>query len=310
MSGLYARDAAFRKALNDALPASGAYALYGDRAPVDLLQQAWLTCVRGMNEILTVYGQGHDPRYPKIDSASVDMHTSAFQQAVADWQTKSAGAGGLFFEPAMQLSLRLLLLNRRDEAARFEPIENSENRAALQGMAQVSWGKYPYSVIVVPGAGPEDYQTALSSAGRERVRLAAEAYRKGMAPFLLLSGGYVHPSQTHYAEAIEMKKVLEQEEHIPASSILVDPFARHTTTNLRNAVREIYRYGMPVTRPVLIVSDPLQTAYILAPFFSARCEKELGYVPYTSLKFISTTEVSFLPNLDSLEQDPIDPLDP
>jgi uncharacterized SAM-binding protein YcdF (DUF218 family) len=31
---------------------------------------------------------------------------------------------------------------------------------------------------------------------------------------------------------------------IPAAAILVDPHARHTTTNMRNAARLLYRYGM------------------------------------------------------------------
>lgn len=311
LASLYTRDAAFRNAITEALSSSGAYALYDDREGSDRLKQAWLTCVRGMNEILSVYGQGHDPRYPKIDAASIDVHSTVFQQAVADWQAKPPAVDtALFFEPALQLSLRLLLLNHRDEAARFEPIEAGENRAALEAIRNTNWDKYPYSMIIVPGAGPDDYQTALSSAGRERVRLAAQAFREGKAPFVLLTGGYVHPSQTHFAEAIEMKKALEEEEHIPESSILVDPFARHTTTNLRNAVREIYWYNIPMTRPALIVTDPLQNAYILTLLFSSRCQKELGYIPFDSLKLVSATESSFLPKISSLEQDPIDPLDP
>ena len=60
-----------------------------------------------------------------------------------------------------------------------------------------------------------------------------------------MSGGFVHPAQTPYAEAIEMKKALIADFSIPQEAILVDPHARHTTTNMRNAARLLYRYAIP-----------------------------------------------------------------
>ena len=59
-----------------------------------------------------------------------------------------------------------------------------------------------------------------------------EVYANGKAPLILVSGGYVHPNQTPYCEAIEMKESLVRDFGIPSDAILIDPHARHTTTNL------------------------------------------------------------------------------
>ncbi len=308
---LYAGNAQFREAVATALAQSGAYALYSASNGEEQLRQAWLTCAGGLNEILSVYGQAHAPRYPKIDSVSIAPGTPAFTQSLESWNaTTDTTDDAPFFAPSLQLALRLLQLNHRDEAARMEPIEAGENRAAVAAAKHIEWSRYQYSVIVVPGAGPEDPNMALTPMGRERAMLAVQAYRAGKAPFILLSGGFVHPAQTRFAEAIEMKRMLRDEQHIPKSAILVDPYARHTTTNLRNAVREVYRDGLPTAKPLLVVSDPQQTAYMLNPLFAARCEHELHYTPFGPLTALSKTSLSFLPNVSSLEQNPLDPLDP
>jgi hypothetical protein len=109
---------------------------------------------------------------------------------------------------------------------------------------------------------------------------------------------------------MEMKKALLRDYHVPEDAILVDPHARHTTTNMRNAVREIYRYNMPMNKPALVVSDPLQITYIQSPLLSARCRDELGYVPYQIITRSSDTSLVFLPKVESLQQNPLDPLDP
>jgi len=204
----------------------------------------------------------------------------------------------------------LLALNHRDEAGREEPMEAGVNRAAVRAIASIHWETYPESVIVVPGAGPEDRNTPLSSVGRKRMELAVAAYHAGEAPFILVSGGYVHPTQTRFNEALEMKKVLRQEYHVPENAILVEAHARHTTTNLRNAAREIYRYNIPMDKPVLVVSDAAQIATIASQAFADRCLKELSYTPYRILSQPSDTSLVVLPMAESLQQDPLDPLDP
>jgi hypothetical protein len=140
--------------------------------------------------------------------------------------------------------------------------------------------------------------------------LAEEAYHAGNAPFVLVSGGYVHPSQTRFSEALEMKKALLDDYHVPEAAILVDPHARHTTTNMRNAAREIYRYNMPMNKPALVISDAAQIGNIASQPFADRCLKELGYLPYQLVGRLSDTSLVFLPKAESLQQDPLDPLDP
>jgi hypothetical protein len=107
-----------------------------------------------------------------------------------------------------------------------------------------------------------------------------------------------------------MKKVLLQDYHVPEAAILVEAHARHTTTNLRDAARKIYRYNIPMNKPVLVVSDAAQITYIASQPFSDRCLKELGYLPYRILKRPSDTGLILVPTLESLQQDPLDPLDP
>src|SRR5580698_4682730 len=309
---LYAEDSSLREMVDKSLRPSGAYVLYEKQSGDRLLINAWEVCARGLNDIIEVYGQGAAPRYPQIDSISFDVHSAEFQHHIATIadQISSASASQLFFEPSLKTALELLALNHRDEAGRLEPMEAGVNKAAVEAVSSIQWKKYDYSVIVVPGAGPGDPNVALSEAGRKRVALAAEAYHAGKAPFILVSGGYVHPAQTRFSEAIEMKKALLQDYSVPEAAILVDPHARHTTTNMRNAVREIYRYGMPMNKPALVISDAAQIGYIAGQPFADRCLKELGYMPYRIVDHPSDTSLVFLPMAESLEQDPMDPLDP
>jgi DUF218 domain len=310
---LYRSDVSLQTSVDARLRRSGAYAAYQKQAGAELLMNAWQICARGLNDVISVYGEGSAPRYPLIDSASVDLQSSDFKRNMEPVLLKiSTGdpADNLFFEPSLTTALELLNLNHRDEAGRLEPMENGVNEAAVKAIPSIAWKNYAYSVIVVPGAGPGDPDTTLSEAGRRRTELAAKAYQAGEAPFIMVSGGYVHPSQTRFSEAIEMKKALLNDYHVPETAILVDPHARHTTTNMRNAAREIYRYGMPMSKPALVVSDAAQTTYIAGQSFADRCMKELGYVPYRLGKRLSDTSLVFFPTPQSLEQDPMDPLDP
>jgi DUF218 domain len=306
-------DSSLRAVVDNDLRPSYAYVLLDKLGPGDTLARAWEICARGTNNMLAVYGQGLAPRYPAIDSISINPQSDEAKQRIAaiiSAESSSTASSEPFYAPPLHVALTLLEMNHRDEAARHEPMEEDANKLAISAIAKTNWQSYPYTTIVVPGAGPSDPAIALSESGRKRCALAAEAYRAGKAPFILVSGGYVHPSQTHFSEAIEMRRALIDEFHIPASAILVDPHARHTTTNMRNAAREIFRYGIPSDRPALMISDTAQTAYIANPAMADRCLRELGYVPYRILKKNSDTELAFLPTIESLEQDPMDPLDP
>src|SRR4029078_9516886 len=126
-----------------------------------------------------------------------------------------------------------------------------------------------------------------------RVQLGAQRYRDGKAPFLLVTGGFVHPSLTPYAEAVEKKRQLMQKYAIPEDAILIDPHARHTTTNMRNAARLMYRYGMPFEKKALVTTDLGQSQSIESPAFAKRCMEELGYVPQQILGRTSPFDLEF-----------------
>lgn len=313
LARIYQDNPPLRELVDKELRPSGAYVLYEKKSGDEFLTSVWEICARGLNNILSVYGQGAAPRYPLIDSISFDINSADFRQRISALISQVSTEPSelqLFFEPSLEAALQLLALNHRDEAGRHEPMEAGVNRAAIEAIPSIKWEKFAYSVIVVPGAGPSDPNTSLSQAGRSRTALAAEAYHSGKAPFILVSGGYVHPSQTRFSEAMEMKDALIKDYNVPEAAILVDPHARHTTTNMRNAAREIYRYNMPMTRPALVISDAAQIRYIAGQPFADRCLKELGYLPYQIVSRPSDTSLVFLPVVDSLEQDPQDPLDP
>jgi hypothetical protein len=91
---------------------------------------------------------------------------------------------------------------------------------------------------------------------------------------------------------------------------LIDPHARHTTTNVRNAARLMFRYGIPTDRPALIATRSYHLDSIASPAFDERNDRELGYRPYVSKRRLSRFELEWLPNVLSLQADPWDPLDP
>jgi hypothetical protein len=216
----------------------------------------------------------------------------------------------LLLNPWVRVAFDLLIVNQRDEAARYEPLETGENAAAFGRARKTDWRAKPYTAIVVPGMGTEDAEIHVSPVGGFRDRLAVQRWREGKAPFLIVSGGHVHPNKTPFAEAIEMKHDLMVRYGVPADASVVDPYARHTTTNLRNASRLLFRMGAPLSQPVLIVTSQDQSFSLELPSFAARNQAELGYLPMTAYKRLSPFDVTAVPNIVSLHADPQDPLDP
>ncbi|MBL8140957.1 MAG: YdcF family protein [Acidobacteria bacterium] len=210
--------------------------------------------------------------------------------------------------------MRLLEINFRDEAARHEPMHAGENAAAYRRIPTIAWSNYPYTVALVPGAGLSDQMErenhALSPMGRQIIEIAARRYHDRKVAIIIVSGGYVHPKHSRFAEAIEMKRALMRDFGVPEDAILVDPHARHTTTNVRNAARLVFRYGIPAERPALITTQQYHLDSIASAAFDERNERELGYRPYVSTRRLSRFEVEWLPNVMSLHADPLDPLDP
>ncbi|TKC62330.1 YdcF family protein [Pedobacter hiemivivus] len=289
---------------------SGCYSMYGNLKPVDILLKAWEQDAKAINFTIGVYVEGSKPNYPKIDSIGFNVKDKSYPElvntnALLSLNTKNK----LFFEPSMQFALVALEINERNDAADYEPMMSTVNKSSLLAIKKTNFGAYKYSLILVPGEGPEERDTELSAGGMLRCRLAAEEYRIGVAPFIMVSGGRVHPYKTKYSEAHEMKKFLIQSLQIPESAIIMEPHARHTTTNMRNAARIMFRYGMPMDKKALTVTVKSQSMYI-SDVMPKRCIKELGYEPYRMGNRLSDTMLEFYPNVMSLQIDYDEPMDP
>jgi hypothetical protein len=215
---------------------------------------------------------------------------------------------GLFLEVPLTAALTYLEVNERNNAGDFEPMAAGTNSLAVKKVKTIKWSAYPYSHILVPGAGPDNLTTPLSGEGMLRCKTAARAYFAGKAPFVVVSGGNVHPYKTKYNEAVEMRKYMVGKLHVPADAVIIEPHARHTTTNLRNDIRLVFRYGIPFTKPGLIVTDKSQNDFIAN--MDKRCLNELKYVPYKLGKRLSETALEFYPLVSSLQIDADEPMDP
>ena len=313
LAKLYETSPAVRTLTDGDLRVSGMYVRHQTSTGPELLGHAWEECIRGINRAIEVYGLGTPPRYSAIDSITYDPKSASYQRIVshlvAVLQDDRASLD-LAWSASLRFAIELMMFNNRDEAGRFEPMEAGENAAAYRRVKSIDWNRYPYTAIVVPGSGNDRPGMHMSPYGRLRDDVAAKRYRDGKAPFVIVSGGYVHPNQTEFAEAIEMKRDLMTRFQIPESAIIIDPHARHTTTNMRNAARLLYRYGIPFDRKVLVTSDPGQSTSIESPAFAKRCMAELGYIPFRILGRTSAFDLEFLPLKESLHVDPTDPLDP
>ena len=140
--------------------------------------------------------------------------------------------------------------------------------------------------------------------------MGAQLFLQHKAPLIIFSGGHVHPMQTPYCEAVEMKKYVMEKYKIPETSILIEPQARHTTTNFRNGARLAIRYGIPTAQTALVTSSESHIASTTSEEFRTRCQNELGYFPVEFIKRISPVEAEFKPSIASLFFDANDPLDP
>jgi DUF218 domain-containing protein len=299
-----------RLAKTDLRP-SGVFIKYANQSDTQMLIAAWRDAANGMNRILSVYGLGKDPRYKDIDRVSYDVSTESYRRLLkAKLAEIRFARTPLFFEPTLNYAIKLLEINRRDEAGRYEPLEQGENKAAVQNLQKIKWSDYPYTFILVLGSGGRDLTTTISPIGAQRTDVAAQLFLKHKAPLIIVSGGFVHPMQTPYCEAIEMKKYLMEKYKIPETSILIEPHARHTTTNFRNAARLAFRYRIPTDRMALVTSSEDHITSSVNDEFRTRNLTELGYVPFEFIKRTSPIEAEFKPSVASLFFDANDPLDP
>lgn len=269
--------------------------------------------LRGLNSIIQVYGQGSAPRYPLVDGPIDVPGSLLFNAAVKDAQALAKASEDdpvVSLDPSLQLAIALLDANDRADAVAFEPLDLANNAGALGRSQIIDWKLFRYSAIIIPGIGPENVGMALSTRGKWNVRLAAKRFADGEAPFIILSGASVHPKGTRFVEAVEMRKALIERFGVPAEAIIIEPYARHTTTNLRNVTRRLVAMGAPLDKDSLIVTYTNQSRYIEGAEFASRNQKELGYMPGTVGARLSPTELIFRPSAKSLRIDPLDPLDP
>ena len=281
-----------------------------DRA---LVRRAFVDAAKGMNHILKVWGLGEAPLYPKIDSASYPPGDKFWKETMGDLVRTALddpGQGELFFALPLSASLDVLDFNDRDEPARMEPLSAGENAKAMAYARTLDWKAWKYAAVLVPGRSPVLADDPLSPIGKLKVRLGMRRWKAGLAPLIVVSGGFVNPSQTRFAEALEMKRYLMRAYHVPERAILIDPFARHTTTNIRNTERLLFEAGAPADKPIVITAVLQHSQYIEGQFFHDRCLKELGYVPFTIRGRLSPYDLEADLSLTSLHRDAADPLDP
>ncbi len=261
----------FKKLIMKDMRPSGAFIKYNGQSDAEMLVAAWKDAAKGINRLLRIYCLGKDPFYKNIDKVSFDVSSEEYRSLLKLNITEIKLSGNtLFFEPSLNFALKLLETNRRDEAGRYEPLEEGENKAALNHLTEIKWSDYSYSFILVLGSGPGN-SARISPIGAKRADAAAQLFQEHKAPLIILSGGHVHPMQTPYCEAIEMKKYLMEKFKIPESSILIDPYARHTTTNFRNAARLVFRYGIPTDLKGLVTSSADHIAITTKDGFRIRC---------------------------------------
>ncbi|SFG58403.1 YdcF family protein [Pedobacter insulae] len=307
------KHAAQSKSLIDRLRATGRYINFASANDVNFIQKCWEADARAMNRILAVYVNGEKPLYPKIDAGDFGPNDPKYFQEIKQLLTalsqQKKNDKISAYHNLILACLKILLINGRDEAIRYEPLEKGWNKDAVKQLAKIDWQKFKYSVILVPGLGPEEVGLRLDPNGAKRCDSAAKRYFAGLAPFIVVSGGHVHPNKTPFAEAVEMKKYLIKVCKVPSKAIIIEPHARHTTTNLRNLNRMIYRFRIPADKKVLIVTDVSQSTYILGNM-AKNATRELGYIPYAEIKKESATETEYLPNKLSIHTNPFDPLDP
>lgn len=293
------------------LRAEGRYALYESLADTAYLRHAWNDAAKGINRIFNVYIKGEKPHYVKIDSISFaegDVEYKRKLKITLSGINRADGTGPFFILP-LKAALEVLALNERREAINYEPLKGGLNQEPFEKIISTNFSVYPYSIILIPGLGPEEPGMALEPRGAKRAREGAERWSKGLAPFIVVSGGNVHPFKTPFNEAEEMKKYMVRELGIPSGVIFIEPHARHTTTNLRNTSRLIYRFGIPANKPVLIVTDESQSTYIIQRM-DKNAIRDLGYEPYDRLRKVTEQETEFYPTWKSMHADPFDPLDP
>lgn len=303
-------DGNFNQFIATKIRPAGAYILSHQLSNRNLMIEAWEKQVQGMDNIINAYLLGKNLLYRDSDSAVFDIKSHEYLDKIKNIIKKEIEKEeGLFFDFTLNSCLEILKLNKWYNAVRFEPLEKI-NQKAYDKIKTTNWKKYPYSSILVFGDAPDNLYQPISEGNMKKCREAVDRYKENNAPFIIVSGGYVHPFQTSFCEAIEMKKYIVNQLGVSDDAVIVEPYARHTTTNIRNTNRIISKAGIPEKMQVLGTSAKKHIEYIASKRFEERCKKELGYVPFKRLRKISDLQIEFFPSDLSLQINTLDPLDP
>lgn len=303
------------KALAAHLRATGYYARYDTLADDQLISHAWADAAATQNHIIDIYGIGRVPLYPAIDSISFDPASDMWRKLIIEATNQIMNSPEVRApvpreDPGYRLALSLLHLNDRENAGFYSDLDSKWNLTARVRIARTNWTAFPATIILVLGDGPDRPGQSIGSFGKLRLEHAVRLYRAGVAPFIVVSGGNVHPANTPFNEAIEMKRALVTREGVPEDAIIIEPNARHTTTNFRNTVRLMVRYGIPLNRPALATTSEGHSLYAAGKEFDRKAKDEIGLIPRRLLKRMSPYDFTFLPDPISTHLDARDPLDP
>lgn len=143
------------KKVVEAVRATGYYNKGTALTDTALLRFAWEQTAAGMNYIFDTYLAGRKPRYAIIDSISFNVNDPSFRsltEKMLDRQLKKQQAKPYYALP-VALATEVLLINGRDEAARYEPLTAGLNAKAYAAIAHTDWKKYPYTALRYPASG-------------------------------------------------------------------------------------------------------------------------------------------------------------
>jgi hypothetical protein len=292
---------------------SGRFARHAALSDAEFVATAWAETAAAVNQVIAVYAKGAPPRYPVIDSIIFNIADPKMADVLDTHGVATAAqakADDLFFDPSLRYAIGLLQMNERIDAGLYRPLLGGDNAATARAVARMNWRAKPYTALLVFGHGPEDVQSRTGVMGHIRLAIAADLFARGSAPFIIVSGGNVHPNRTPFNEAVEMKRLLVTQYGIPADRLLMEPHARHTTTNLRNCARLLLAAGFPEDRPALIVSDHRTIQYIGGEELALRNLKEMGVQPGRMAPGPDRFTLRFVPDPVAFHVEPADPLDP
>ncbi|MDF9827554.1 hypothetical protein M2447_001652 [Ereboglobus sp. PH5-10] len=312
LRGLLADSPALRAAVRDNLRPSGLFALHEKLPDADFLARAWGDAAGMVNLVIKTYALGVPPRYAKIDALAYDPASAYHVKTTRELLVlvrDDPEAARLFIQPSLRFAVMLLQAHQRDYAGRFEPLHAGENQAAFARAAKIDWTRYKHTALLVLGHGAHISGVPLSPTGRASLDAAIRRFREGDSAFLVLTGGYVWPSGTNYCEAVEMKRVVVRDFGVPEECVIIDPHARHTTTNYRNTARLFIRLGAPLDKTIRVLTTDTHVNYIVSPRFQRNAKKELGYSPFTLVSQAGPLELigRLSPLSTQVGADPLDP---